>query len=57
MNCKFLETEKITEFIVLNEEQDPIIIIGFPELKRRKISIDCLIWKNNKVQIQFPETP
>ena len=29
MNCKFLETEKITEFIVLNEEQDPIIIMPF----------------------------
>ena len=29
MNCKFLETGKVTEFIVLNEAQDPIIIIGF----------------------------
>ena len=54
LNCKFLETEQETEFIIFAEEQDVQILIGYPELKRRNISINFGQTENNRTPIEFP---
>ena len=53
INCKLLGTERKTKFIILNEEQNPIIIIGFPELKRRGIQFNCATCQTTAYKSNF----
>ena len=55
LNCKILHTERITKFIVLNEQQEPTIIIGYPELKKRGIYINYNK-VTNRERICFPSS-